>query len=130
MTNVTETAGVNTYYTELAYDKNGNQLMKRHSSVTDETGEPEYGAEANSEYAEYRYNLFGQLTEMQHGDVTYGYDAFGNQQDSTTDTNPFRYCGEYWDNESGLVYLRARYYDAGIGAFTSCLLYTSDAADE
>ena len=32
--------------------------------------------------------------------------------------NPFRYCGEYLDYESGLLYLRARYYDAGVGAFT------------
>ena len=48
----------------------------------------------------------------------YAYDAFGNETEEAEDNNPFRYCGEYWDNESGLVYLRARYYDAGVGAFT------------
>ena len=39
----------------------------------------------------------------------YTYDAFGNEEQvSSTDTNPFRYCGEYYD-------LRNRYYDPSIG---------------
>src|SRR3989339_369676 len=33
--------------------------------------------------------------------------------------NPFRYCGEFWDEETGEYYLRARYYDTGIGRFIS-----------
>lgn len=33
--------------------------------------------------------------------------------------NPFRYCGEYNDEESGLIYLRNRYYDPSIGRFIS-----------
>ena len=49
----------------------------------------------------------------------YTYDAFGNQTEEAEDVNPFRYAGEYWDSESGLIYLRARYYDSGVGAFTS-----------
>src|SRR3989339_2078271 len=32
--------------------------------------------------------------------------------------NPFRYCGEFWDAETGEYYLRARYYDPGVGRFT------------
>lgn len=49
----------------------------------------------------------------------YTYDAFGNQLGtvSSSDTNPFRYCGEYYDNESGNIYLRARYYDSKNGRF-------------
>ncbi|MCL1858453.1 MAG: polymorphic toxin type 44 domain-containing protein [Oscillospiraceae bacterium] len=35
-----------------------------------------------------------------------------------SDTNPFRYCGEYYDGETGTLYLRARYYDPRIGRFT------------
>ncbi len=66
-----------------------------------------------------------------HGDVTklvssggsvivdYSYDAFGNQNSETGDMNPFRYCGEYFDSESGSIYLRARYYDPGTGRFIS-----------
>ena len=35
------------------------------------------------------------------------------------DANAFRYCGEYFDSESGTIYLRARYYDPTIGRFIS-----------
>ena len=37
---------------------------------------------------------------------------------SETDTNHFRYCGEYWDAETETYYLRARYYDPALGRFT------------
>ena len=63
-----------------------------------------------------------------HGDVTalvnpsgsitktYTYDAFGVEQNiDPADTNPFRYCGEYFDKETNSIYLRARYYNPGIG---------------
>ena len=66
-----------------------------------------------------------------HGDVvgllnnagvltkSYTYDPCGVEQNiDTNDTNPFRYCGEYFDNESKDLYLRARYYNAGTGRFT------------
>ena len=56
-----------------------------------------------------------------NGELTknYNYDAFGNERNPVeTDTNPFRYCGEYYDTETGLYYLRARYYDPLIGRFT------------
>ena len=65
-----------------------------------------------------------------HGDVvgllnnagvltkSYTYDPFGVEQNiDTNDTNPFRYCGEYFDNESKDLYLRARYYNASTGRF-------------
>jgi RHS repeat-associated protein len=43
---------------------------------------------------------------------TYAYDAYGNTTASTGSVaNPLRYTGEYQDAESGLYYLRARYYD-------------------
>ena len=51
---------------------------------------------------------------------TYDYDAFGNEAEpSDADTNPFRYCGEYYDTETGTYYLRARYYDPAVGRFTA-----------
>ena len=38
---------------------------------------------------------------------TYTYDAFGNQTtDNADDTNPFRYNGEYFDNETGATWGR------------------------
>ena len=67
-----------------------------------------------------------------HGDVTqrldalgnllknYRYDAFGNEENpEPLDVNPFRYCGEYFDRETGDYYLRARSYDPRTGRFTA-----------
>ncbi|MBR3996589.1 MAG: DUF4329 domain-containing protein [Clostridia bacterium] len=49
----------------------------------------------------------------------YDYDAFGNELNiDNTDTNPFRYCAEYFDTETGTIYLRARYYSPVTGRFT------------
>ncbi|WP_425515999.1 RHS repeat-associated core domain-containing protein [Ligaoa zhengdingensis] len=62
-----------------------------------------------------------QLTDAA-GTVTqeYEYDAFGNEQNpSANDTNPLRYCGEYFDAETGTIYLQAQYYDPRIGRFTA-----------
>ena len=36
-----------------------------------------------------------------------------------TDTNAFRYCGEYYDKETATIYLRARYYSPSTGRFIS-----------
>jgi len=65
-----------------------------------------------------------------HGDVVrladtagkeqrrYSYDAFGNERNQDSkDNNPFRYCGEYYDKETGSLYLRARYYNPATGRF-------------
>ena len=50
--------------------------------------------------------------------ATYVYDAYGSTTASTGSVaNPFRYAGEYQDAESGLYYLRARYYDPATQQF-------------
>jgi uncharacterized protein RhaS with RHS repeats len=68
----------------------------------------------------YLYNAHGDVVQLadDSGDAVwyYDYDAFGNEkeiagQDPALDANPFRYCGEYFDRETGTIYLRARYYD-------------------
>ncbi len=69
------------------------------------------------------YNAHGDVIQLanENGVVTksYAYDAFGNEKNPvSTDVNPFRYCGEYWDGETKTYYLRARYYDPAIGRFT------------
>ena len=46
------------------------------------------------------------------------YDAYGNQIHGET-PDPFGYCGEYYDSETGLIYLRNRYYDPSVGRFIS-----------
>ena len=43
------------------------------------------------------------------------YDAWGNS--TAPIASPFRYCGEYFDAETGLLYLRNRYYNPTSGRF-------------
>ena len=64
-----------------------------------------------------------------HGDVTalvsdgavtkaYDYDAYGVEKNpDPNDTNPFRYCAEYFDQETQNIYLRNRYYNSSNGRF-------------
>ena len=49
--------------------------------------------------------------------ATYAYDPYGTLTAATgaAMTQPLRYAGEYTDAESGLLYLRARYYDPATG---------------
>ena len=79
------------------------------------------GGTAASDALYYLHDGHGSVTRLTNsaGTITgnYQYDAFGNQENSADDSNPFRYCGEYTDACSGLVYLRARYYDPAIGRF-------------
>ena len=68
-------------------------------------------------------NAHGDVKNIVNNDISlndYDYDAYGNQYNLyVNDTNPLRYCGEYFDEESGLIYLRNRYYDPSIGRFTT-----------
>lgn len=70
----------------------------------------------------YSYNGHGDVVQLTNasGNVvrSYEYDAFGNELNPTAgDNNPFRYCGEYFDAETGSYYLRARYYNPQSGRF-------------
>ncbi len=52
--------------------------------------------------------------------ASYSYDAYGTSTATTgTATTPLGYAGEYFDTESGLIYMRARYYDPPTGQFLS-----------
>lgn len=78
---------------------------------------------SSSETEYYLFNARGDVvtTTNLNGTVNqeYDYDAFGNEKNpDALDSNPFRYCGEYLDFETGDYYLRARYYDPTIGRFT------------
>ena len=68
----------------------------------------------------------------ENGSVTkiYEYDSFGNEVDpDKKDENPFRYCGEYFDKETGRVYLRARYYQPTVSRFITRDTYTGEGDD-
>lgn len=72
----------------------------------------------------YRKNLFGDVTEIYNEAGTivgkYSYTAFGVctkelDTDGIATTNPIRYRGYYYDEESELYYLQTRYYDPEVG---------------
>lgn len=80
----------------------------------------------------YLYNAHGDVVNLTNtsGAATksYEYDAFGNEVNpAADDTNPFRYCGEYFDAETGRIYLRARYYDPALGCMLAEDPYWNDA---
>ncbi len=49
----------------------------------------------------------------------YAYSSFGFRDQSSSFGNPYAYAGEEYDEETGLIYLRNRYYDPEIGRFIS-----------
>lgn len=82
----------------------------------------------------YLYNAHGDVVALadETGQIKkqYHYDAFGVEHSpEQSDTNPFRYCGEYYDQETGDIYLRARYYSPVIGRFDSEDSYRGNISD-
>ncbi|GBF75741.1 hypothetical protein PA598K_04169 [Paenibacillus sp. 598K] len=81
--------------------------------------------QSNTNSGYYLHNGHGDVIELRDatGNAalnTYSYDLWGNpQMTQETVENPFRYSGEYWDKTTQLQYLRARWYDPGIGRFIS-----------
>jgi RHS repeat-associated protein len=54
--------------------------------------------------------------------ATYTFDPYGGLAASTNPggiTNPFGFCAQYQDSESGVYYLRARYYDPATAQFVA-----------
>jgi RHS repeat-associated protein len=52
--------------------------------------------------------------------ATFTYDAYGNLTGSTgTATTPLGFAGQYTDSETGLIYMRARYFEPTTGQFIS-----------
>ncbi len=78
----------------------------------------------NNTRSYYLKNAHGDITQLanQSGTITknYTYDAFGVETNpDLADKNPFRYAGEYYDQETKSIYLRARYYSPSLGRFGS-----------
>ena len=90
--------------------------------------------ERNGRTSFYLYDGHGSVVGLanENGKVTdtYAYDAFGNLLDSTGSTkNCYRYCGEQFDETTGLYYLRARYMDTSTGRFISQDSYAGSISD-
>lgn len=72
----------------------------------------------------YQQDGLGSVTSLRNGSGslwnTYTFDSYGKLNASTgTLTNPFQYTGRESDQETGLYYYRARYYDPSVGRFMS-----------
>ena len=92
-----ETGGNGTH--EYVYDPTGVHMMDGNYYVKDGHGNVTGMYDANAEFVSDTY-----------------YDAFGNITYGDA-PNPFGYSGEYHDSETGLIYLRNRYYDSTTGRF-------------
>jgi RHS repeat-associated protein len=69
-------------------------------------------------------DAFGEISDR------YDYDAFGNLVFSSgTTANAYRYCGEQYDPDLGLYYLRARYLNADSGRFWTMDSYEGSGSD-
>ena len=86
-----------------------------------------YTENATDEKTWYVKDAHGDTVQLTDGNGAviwnYAYDAFGNQKETansgTEPYNPFRYTGEYFDAETGFIYLRARYMNPQTGRFIS-----------
>lgn len=79
--------------------------------------------ERNGQTYFYHSNAIGSVVMLTDASgksaCSYTYDSFGRIQGCTGVTNPFTYGGRENDSESGLYYMRARYYDPATGRFLS-----------
>ncbi len=117
-----------TNYTSYVYNQSGNLVAEAQNSSAI-TSNYVWGPDrvlskkdvSGGEYY-YLYNGHGDVIQIvdRNGNVVnnYEYDEWGNILTSNeTVSNPFKYAGEVYDQETGLYYLRARYYDPSIGRF-------------
>ncbi|MEG6510998.1 RHS repeat-associated core domain-containing protein [Desulforamulus ruminis] len=87
--------------------------------------------EPNGKEYYYLYNGHGDVSHIidTDGNIVneYRYDEWGNILSQTEQIkNPFKYAGEIYDAETGLYYLRSRYYDPSIGRFITKDSYEGD----
>lgn len=78
----------------------------------------------------YRGDVIGIKDSNGNQVVTYNYDSYGNILSSVgtatlgngkllKEENPFRYASYFYDKETGLYYIKARYYNSELGRFTT-----------
>jgi len=118
------TSGATRYH----YDNAGRVVAESNSSgqVTAQNiwGQKALTRKVSGSYYYYLYNGHGDVVKVVDGSGNvvnnYSYDEWGNILSKTEGIfNPLKYAGEYYDDESGLIYLRARYYDPTVGRFIS-----------
>jgi RHS repeat-associated protein len=127
-------SGTTRYY----YNNEGRVVAESNGSgsVTAQTiwGKKALARKVNGNYYYYLYNGHGDVTQVvdQNGNIvnSYTYDEWGNILSNQEQiSNPLKYAGEYYDDESGLYYLRARYYDPATSRMLTEDSYPGDIMD-
>lgn len=119
---LSQTDGVNTWY--FQYDTNGTPLGfiyngTQYFYMTNQMGDVIGLTKANGEiFAVYVYDEWGSLLSIETLDST-------SQEDlAIANSNPLRYRGYYYDNETEMYYLQSRYYNPDICRFISADNFT------
>ncbi len=105
-----------------SYKENGYVLVENEEPVV--YGHTALAKKSGTSYYYYLYNAHGDVTAIvdETGNIlnSYEYTPWGEISAQTeTVENDIKYAGEYYDEESGLIYLRNRYYDPSVRRFTS-----------
>ena len=112
---------------KASYVYAGPQLLKEEPSATDRSLDLYMLHEGKVGSITHTVDMNGSVRNE------YDYDTFGTRSHvKTVDTGSnqhFGYTGEMLDAESGLLYLRARYYDPSIGRFISADPYLGRMAE-
>jgi RHS repeat-associated protein len=92
------------------------------SFIYDDRGLPIERVDAAGNASFFHHDQLGSTRAITDGTgttlATYGYDSYGRITSQTGSlVQPFGYAGQYTDVESGLQYLRARYYEPATGGF-------------
>ena len=113
------------YYTYIHWD--GDNIVRESGDrqITYHRGKDDIIAQyKNGTISYYVYNIYGDTKQLISGSRNvlriYMSDGFGTARFTYgTDgaTTPFQYRGQYYDEESGLYYLRNRYYNPELGRF-------------
>ena len=128
----------------IAETNQGGDIVRNYTTTTDEYGDLISVTIDDITYY-YLYDGMGQIAGLLDASgslvVKYTYDGFGNpkeyvwesgdwqEQPAGTFGNYYLYKGYYYDTETGLYYLNARYYDPVAGRFISRDLVPNDAKD-
>lgn len=124
---VDNTATIET--TRYLYD--GAEVLMEYDEADNKTARYVYGpgidqpilredAYGNRDY--YHFDQLGTVVALSGGNIgtlteQYAYGPFGESTDTSATGNTYRYTGRRLDEETGLYYYRARYYDPGTGRF-------------
>jgi RHS repeat-associated protein len=119
-----DSSGTITYFYDAEdilceYDSSGNlQARYTHGPGIDEPISMSRGGSDSYYHADGLGSVVN-LTDASGVSVaSYAYEAFGKVRSQTGNiVNFFRFTGREWDEDSGLYYYRARYYDPQIGRF-------------